>query len=387
MKTKVLSIILLLVALIFGTAYVISREYNTYDREIVDSEEIVDNSQVNDQEQVVDEPKRYNIPIHNINGEPMFSIQDLSKFYDLRWEYDSFEGVIYIRNKEHVFRLLEGTSIVSKDGVYISNLLKPYVDSEKTVYIPVKMLEKVFDITYQFSDDDQAVAVFASEQSNLEQEKGENNPYLDFEEAFPKMSVDDIVAYLSFLAPPLEGVHISTRDSQLPAAPRAYRNGTHEGIDWYSGFIGVNVDRSTPVFSMADGIVVRADIDYVELTNEERNEMLEIAKSADHTPQYILDKLRGQTVWVQYPNGVMVRYAHLSRVAPGIEVGKSVKKGEILGYVGNSGTSYGVDGNDLGLHLHSDILIYDHLFWEYLDREQIRDVLEKLFPYSNENDN
>ncbi|GBF11096.1 M23 family metallopeptidase [Tepidibacillus sp. HK-1] len=201
----------------------------------------------------------------------------------------------------------------------------------------------------------------------------------EFEQHFSEMSSDELISYLDFLSSPLKGAKVSTRDSHLPGALRSYRNGFHEGIDWYTGVTGITINQTTPVLSMADGSVVRVDHDFVELTKKERTELLNIAKSSNQTPEYILDRLRGRTVWVQYPKGVLVRYAHLSAISKNVVLGKGIKTGEVLGYVGNSGTSDGVFGNDRGLHLHTDILIYNHLFWENLDKRQIRQVLKAIF--------
>jgi murein DD-endopeptidase MepM/ murein hydrolase activator NlpD len=189
-----------------------------------------------------------------------------------------------------------------------------------------------------------------------------------------------LTEYLSFLSPPIENASASSRDSHLPGAPRHYRNGYHEGIDWYFDQKGNWVDETTPILAQADGVVVRADLNYDEFTYEERKKVLDFSKSLPHTPQYILDQLRGRSVWVQYERGVMVRYAHLSSVREGLDIGMKVKRGEILGFVGNSGTSSGVNQNQEDLHLHMDILIYGRLFWENLEQQDIRSVLMGVFP-------
>src|SRR5690606_16540238 len=124
--------------------------------------------------------------------------------------------------------------------------------------------------------------------------------------------------------------HVSTKDSSLPGAPRTYRKGVHEGIDWYGGdTTGVTITKKTPVHAIADGVVVRADHDYQEMTTTERNKLLALGKQNDgQTPQYVLDKVRGRSVWIQHDRGVMARYVHLDRISPNIQVGKKIKQGE-----------------------------------------------------------
>lgn len=341
----------------------------------VPDENIDDNIGGIDQTDDTDNENREELSLYLFDGIKMVSLRELSEKYDLTWHYDSFEGTIKIKNKTDEFSLLKETSILAKNGIYLPNESTPYIDSSEMVYLPTEML-KHFNLDYLASEADDSIVVFNQEPTALDNSAA----YTAFEQEFPTMGVEEIYNQLAFLASPIEGAHLPSKDSQLPGAPRTYRNGTHEGIDWYADYVGVHVDRNTPILSMAEGVVVRADHDYVELSEADRSTDLNTSTSSEHTPEYILDKLRGRTVWVQYKNGVTVRYAHMDSINENIRVGDVVKQGDILGYVGNSGTSYGVEGSDLGLHLHSDILIYNHLFWENLNQEEIKVVLERLFP-------
>ena len=56
----------------------------------------------------------------------------------------------------------------------------------------------------------------------------------------------------------------------------------------------------------------------------------------------------GLTVELQHPNGYSTRYAHLSRIAPGLSPGDLVPRGETIGNVGMSGLA-------TGNHLHFEI--------------------------------
>jgi murein DD-endopeptidase MepM/ murein hydrolase activator NlpD len=56
----------------------------------------------------------------------------------------------------------------------------------------------------------------------------------------------------------------------------------------------------------------------------------------------------GNMVEVQHPNGYSTRYAHLSRIAPGVAAGGMVSQGDVVGYVGMTGLA-------TGPHLHYEV--------------------------------
>jgi murein DD-endopeptidase MepM/ murein hydrolase activator NlpD len=57
----------------------------------------------------------------------------------------------------------------------------------------------------------------------------------------------------------------------------------------------------------------------------------------------------GKLVEVRHANGYVTRYAHFSRIAPGIRKGKQVAQGDVVGYVGET-------GHATGPHLHFEML-------------------------------
>ncbi len=316
------------------------------------------------------EAKVVKVPIQTLGGHSYINLDTLARSLGGAADIDQAEGTASYRALGLVINWVRDTPMVEKNGLYLPNGQKTLF-KEDAVWIPASIVKELHNEVV-FGTDYVQVTVKDTPEASL--------PVNQAEVPVPEqLSGQQLVSYLSFLKVPIDGAHISKKPSHLPGAPRTYRNGTHEGIDWYAGTSGINITENTPVKSMADGIVVRADHDYVELTLEERERDLVLSAQSSHTPIYILDKLRGRSVWVQYDKGVMVRYAHLSKVEPGLTVGQAVSAGDVIGYVGNSGTSYGVEGSLGGLHLHSDILIYGRLFWEYLNAEEVPDVLEQLF--------
>ena len=94
--------------------------------------------------------------------------------------------------------------------------------------------------------------------------------------------------------------------------PFTHQPGFHQGID-------ISTEKGNPVIATADGTV----------------------RSASFTGDY------GNLVVLSHDFGLSTRYGHLSRFA--VKPGASVKRGDIIGYVGSTGRS-------TGSHLHYEIL-------------------------------
>ena len=91
----------------------------------------------------------------------------------------------------------------------------------------------------------------------------------------------------------------------------------HEGID-------ILAPRGTKVYSATDGLI--ADL---------RN-----------------NNLGGKVIWVMGPAGSWHYYAHLDSHKRGLNVGDTVKKGDLIGYVGNTGNA-----RSTAPHLHYGIYL------------------------------
>lgn len=184
---------------------------------------------------------------------------------------------------------------------------------------------------------------------------------------------DEQISALRRMEPvlPIKDAHITTFDGQLPNAPRKYRGGSHEGFDFYNGFCGVRIEKSTPVLAVADGKVVRADTNYTEIKPERREMLLKEAHSLGFTPDSTLDILRGRQVWLDHGSGIVSRYCHLSAIPAGLK-GK-VKKGNIVGFVGGSGTKSKVP------HLHFEIRLGKDFFGKDKTPSEIREIMKEIF--------
>jgi murein DD-endopeptidase MepM/ murein hydrolase activator NlpD len=187
-----------------------------------------------------------------------------------------------------------------------------------------------------------------------------------------------VLELLPSLALPLEGTILPDLSFRLPGAPRSYRYGVHEGIDFYSA-AGQPVTITTPVLSVAEGEVVRADTDYHPPDLDEMEAVLAHAAEVSHTPEEVLDVLRGRQIWIDHGGGLVSRYCHLSGVVQDLQVGDRVGQGQTLGYVGNSGTpaSYYDQGSEM--HLHLEIRIDQGYLGQYLRPIEVKRWLHQVF--------
>ncbi|MGQ9599907.1 MAG: peptidoglycan DD-metalloendopeptidase family protein [Anaerolineae bacterium] len=187
-----------------------------------------------------------------------------------------------------------------------------------------------------------------------------------------------LVASLRGLQIPIQGAALTRRDFQLPGAPRHYRLGVHQGIDFYGHTVGVPVNRQTPVRAVADGVVIRALTDYRPLTEAQARAWAAQCRRLGYTPEDVLDGYRGMQVWIDHGGGLVSRYAHLSRIEPGVVEGTRVAKGQIIAWVGNSGTPASIRSETEEVHLHLELWIGDHYVGQFLRPIETREWLERI---------
>ena len=135
----------------------------------------------------------------------------------------------------------------------------------------------------------------------------------------PVQTVSDAAPALSFSADrllvPVEGIAPDDLDDTFSARRSGGR--THRAID-------IMAPRGTPVLAISDGEVTRI-----------------------HT-----NRLGGKVVYLRGADGAYdFYYAHLDTYAPGLEVGQTVRQGDVLGTVGNTGNARSTPP-----HLHFQVL-------------------------------
>jgi murein DD-endopeptidase MepM/ murein hydrolase activator NlpD len=164
---------------------------------------------------------------------------------------------------------------------------------------------------------------------------------------------------------PIEGGEIPEDPELLPGAPRDYRAGIHEGIDFPAPL-------GTPVLAAASGTVTRIDASFVDWTREQQDAALDEALTLGYTPAATLDLIRGRQIWIDHGRGIVTRYAHLSAVGP-FSVGTRVEAGAQIGEVGSSGYPQG------GPHLHFEVRIGESFYGDGLSGDALVRAVARLF--------
>jgi murein DD-endopeptidase MepM/ murein hydrolase activator NlpD len=178
---------------------------------------------------------------------------------------------------------------------------------------------------------------------------------------------------------PIPGAWLPSREDYLPNAPRTYRRGIHEGIDFYDGDACVPVRSGTPLVAAKEGLVIRADRNFVEMTPAELGEVQQRVERQGYTDPESLDRFRGRQIWIDHGDGVVTVYAHLLEIAEGIDVGVNVKAGQLIAHVGNSGTPEGVFDPEANSHLHFEIRVDGDYLGKGLPISEVRATLLQAF--------
>jgi murein DD-endopeptidase MepM/ murein hydrolase activator NlpD len=353
------------------------RDGNGIPTNTVNNTEGINNAE-NDRVEQADEENKEEFTLHTFQEYDgrYLAIEELAEALEGSYDYDEVDKTLTLTIADREFYFVYGVPVVEVNGEYLATEDVLIVEEEGQPYVTTAFIEKGLETEYTV-EDSRDMAVVSWDEKVVEAWHPADEEKLDIH----SFSTEEMVDYLSFLERPIEGASVSTIENHLPGAPREYRNGFHEGIDWYDYSTGAEITTDTPVYGMAEGTVVRVDSNFEDYSSADvRNEDLDYAADIGHTPEYILDRLRGKQVWVQYDNGVLNRFAHLSAVANDLEVGQSIDEETIIGYVGNSGTSSALEDGDGDLHLHQDLLIYGELFWEPFTLEETTEILQELWP-------
>ena len=184
---------------------------------------------------------------------------------------------------------------------------------------------------------------------------------------------------VSGFAYPIEGACLPEDDNLLPGAQREYRKAIHEGLDLYDADNCTFIGLGTEVLAAKAGTVIRADWDYEELTAEKLAELEARIEAGDAADPDVEDAFRGRQVWIDHGDGTVTRYAHLESIANGVDVGVEVEQGELIGYVGDSGTPESVTDPDTEGHLHFEIRVGDYYLGQGLLPDEVRRLYEQAF--------
>lgn len=181
-------------------------------------------------------------------------------------------------------------------------------------------------------------------------------------------------AALSGFIYPIPGACLPQGDQLMPNAPREYRKGVHEGVDLYGVDNCTAIGLGTQVHAAKAGRVVRVDRNYVDLNATSLAAIMVNPTSAES-----FDAFRGRQVWVDHGGGIVTRYCHLSAVAEGLQVGSMVNAGDLIAFVGESGTPESVSNPGNEHHLHFELRMGDSYLGAGLAPAQVRALYLALF--------
>ncbi|WP_420620016.1 M23 family metallopeptidase [Candidatus Poriferisocius sp.] len=165
----------------------------------------------------------------------------------------------------------------------------------------------------------------------------------------------------------------------LPNAPRTYRSGTHQGVDFRC------FARGHPAVAALDGRAVLVVGNYEDPDSDKRDLLLDVAAQLDATPPYTLLTLYGNYVVIDHGvipdvGHVVTVYAHLESVDPDIRVGEAVQAGQRVGEIGNRGTHAAANGDFYtDPHLHWELHIDNQYLGAGLSAAETRYVYTTLF--------
>lgn len=195
--------------------------------------------------------------------------------------------------------------------------------------------------------------------------------------AFQRHGTDD---RLDGMVIPIKGVALPRHVGVFPGARRLYRFGIHEGMDFFlDPGSKTKVTMNTPVRAADGGKVLRADANFKDMTYPQFNKVMNDCYREHRTSDHNEDLFRGCQVWISHGNGLTTRYAHLNKINPQIKKDQSVARGDLIAFVGVSGTGQNLPGRTKYPHLHFEIwLDGKYLGWGLTPAETMG-VYEDIF--------
>lgn len=203
---------------------------------------------------------------------------------------------------------------------------------------------------------------------------------LSEKEAATKISPRILDSRLHILRIPIKGASLPRHPGVFPGARRLYRHGVHQGLDFFHDpGAGTHVMVNTPAVAAAAGTVVRADLNYRDMDARQYSKIMSDCARSQYCSEANEDLFRGCQVWIDHGNGLVTRYAHLNKARSDLKVGTHVNSGDIIGYIGYSGTGENQPGRVKHPHLHFEIWLDDHYLGYGLTPAETMALYQKLF--------
>lgn len=183
----------------------------------------------------------------------------------------------------------------------------------------------------------------------------------------------------------LDGIGIPVPKGQLPShlgvfpgARRLYRYGIHAGVDFFNGG-GNKVVMGTPALAADRGKIIRIDHGFKDMDAPTFNRVMSQCARDHTTSDQNEDLFRGCQVWIDHGNRMVTRYAHLDRINAKLKKDTFVNRGEIVGFIGVSGTGQNLPGRAKYPHLHFEIWLDGHYVGYGLTPGETLGVYEDIF--------
>lgn len=191
---------------------------------------------------------------------------------------------------------------------------------------------------------------------------------------------------LDGMAVPIQSGRLPHHPGVFPGARRQYRFGIHKGLDFFNDQCGVKIITGTPVLAADGGKVIRLDKNFTDMNAATFSRVMSQCYQEHRTSEKNEDLFRGCQVWIDHGNGLVTRYAHLSKINSRLAANSFVKRGDVIGFVGYSGTGQNLPGRAKFPHLHFEIwLDGKYLGWGLTPSETVG-VYEDIFGPGNDED-
>jgi murein DD-endopeptidase MepM/ murein hydrolase activator NlpD len=192
----------------------------------------------------------------------------------------------------------------------------------------------------------------------------------------PARTIDE---RLKTLTMPIVGMTLPRHAGVYPGARRLYRYGVHEGMDFFYGGGRAKIYMGSPVVAAGNGKIIRADANFQDMNQATFNRVMADCVREHRTSDKNEDLLRGCQVWIDHGSNMITRYAHLNKINSKIKVGQTVKRGDLLGFVGVSGTGQNLPGKAKYPHLHFEIWLDGKYLGYGLTPAETVGIFENIF--------
>lgn len=184
---------------------------------------------------------------------------------------------------------------------------------------------------------------------------------------------------LSILRLPVKG-SLPRHPGVFPGARRLYRHGVHQGLDFFDDpGGGTRIATNTPAYAAAAGRVIRADVNYHDMDARQYAAVMKECARQQYCSDANEDLFRGCQVWVDHGNGLVTRYAHLNKARADLYIGAPVDAGELVGYIGYSGTGENQPGVAKRPHLHFEVWLDGHYLGYGLTPSETIVLYQRIF--------